>query len=202
MSYILDALKKSQQQKEQQVHTQSPLFASTQTPSATENNTWVWLIASAILLICSLFIWLIYQQIQQTNTPIKNPIIKSVPTIKQATTSPQKQTIAKSTPNKQTAAKTTKNAIKKTKTATKNPAQTTPKAPIETLRRIPKLNINSHIYSTLASKRKVTINSQEYQEGDWITDEVQLHEITQHGIRLKISQWFIDIGRSQGWQPL
>lgn len=238
MSYILDALKKSEQQKEQTDGSQTPLFLhNPPTPVASDTPRWVWGLGLGLLVACLLFIWLIYQQVSQSSLPLEPKEKVSSLSAQASVEKSESQTPAK------TKADTNahkKEAIKTTSTQN-SPAQTRPKpahkpvvpakpkpapkpvakpsspkspatppeaeiettaAPLKALKRIPRLEINSHIFSTLASKRKVTINSREYQEGDWITDEVQLHEITQHGVRLKLGRWFIDVGRSKGWQPL
>lgn len=221
MSYILDALKKSQQQKEQAQSSDVPMFLhnSTQPSQPEAASKWVWLIGSGLLIACFLFIWLIYQQINQPQTPVSNteqnsqspvPVIAPSPVQKPNKPKPIKQAQPAKTPSVASSPVMAKK-VKVTPKATprlQEPAkqelgeknQRTP--PLTALKRIPRLEINSHIFSTLPSKRKVTINMREYQEGDWLSDEVQLHEITPHGVRLKLGHWFIDVGRSQGWQPL
>lgn len=223
MSYILDALKKSQQQKEQAEPSDVPMFlhSSTQQSQPEPASKWVWLIGSGLLIACFLFIWLIYQQVNQPQAPISNS--------EQATQqSPQPFVIPKKSVQKPNLPEPIKQAkpaktpsvtnspvmAKEVKVTPKTPAQAQEPVeqeldkkhqsnpPLTALKRVPRLEINSHIFSTQPSKRKVTINMREYQEGDWLSDELQLHEITPHGVRLKLGSWFIDVGRSQGWQPL
>lgn len=238
MSYILDALKKSEQEKEQTDGSQTPLFLhNPPAPAASDTPRWVWGLGFGLLVACLLFIWLIYQQISQSSLLLepkdKTSSLNASASVEKAESQAPAKTKADTGAHKKEAV-TTINAQNapaqispkpihkpivpaKPKPAPKPAAKpSTPKipatppeaeiettaAPLKALKRIPRLEINSHIFSTLASKRKVTINSREYQEGDWITDEVQLHEITQHGVRLKLGRWFIDVGRSKGWQPL
>lgn len=74
--------------------------------------------------------------------------------------------------------------------------------PLDTLRRIPQLMINSHIYSPVAEKRSVIINNREWHEGDSLAAGVQLKEITPDGILLDADGWPVHVGRSKGWQAI
>ena len=74
--------------------------------------------------------------------------------------------------------------------------------PLTSLRKIPVLVINSHIYSGLASKRSVTINNKSQREGDYLTSEILLKEITPKGIVIEVDGWPLSISRQQGWQPI
>ncbi|MDK2777321.1 MAG: general secretion pathway protein GspB [Pseudomonadota bacterium] len=74
--------------------------------------------------------------------------------------------------------------------------------PMAALRRIPQLMINSHIYSPAADKRSVVMNNREWREGDVIADGVVLQEITADGIMLDVEGWPVHVGRSKGWQAI
>ncbi len=74
--------------------------------------------------------------------------------------------------------------------------------PLEALRRIPALMINSHIYSPLADKRSVTINNRAWREGEPLAEGIVLQEITPQGIVLDVDGWPLPVNRQQGWQPV
>ena len=74
--------------------------------------------------------------------------------------------------------------------------------PLESLRRIPALMINSHIYSPLADKRSVTINNRAWREGEPLAEGIVLQEITPQGIVLDVDGWPLPVNRQQGWQPV
>lgn len=212
MSYILDALNKSQQQKDQAQAENTPLLLQQAPPPPTSSGSkWVWFIGTGLLAACFLFIWLIYQQMTQYENSVQRqapsklaaPNHTDKPKPVTHTQQPELVKPAKPRPIQHQVSQPPKPPVpKKTLTPKKPPTATQAKAPLAALKRIPKLEINSHIYSKLVDKRKVNINGRSYLQGEWITDEVQLHEITQHGIRLKLDGWFIDVGRSKGWQPL
>lgn len=74
--------------------------------------------------------------------------------------------------------------------------------PLDTLRHIPQLMINSHIYSPVADKRSVVINNRQWNEGDMLAAGVLLKEITPDGILLDVDGWPVHVGRSKGWQAI
>ncbi|UZK03739.1 general secretion pathway protein GspB [Venatoribacter cucullus] len=74
--------------------------------------------------------------------------------------------------------------------------------PLQSLRRIPALMINSHIYSPLADKRSVTINNRAWREGEPLAEGIVLQEITPQGIVLDVDGWPLPVNRQQGWQPV
>lgn len=74
--------------------------------------------------------------------------------------------------------------------------------PLDTLRHIPQLMINSHIYSPVADKRSVMINNRQWNEGDMLAAGVLLKEITPDGILLDVDGWPVHVGRSKGWQAI
>ena len=74
--------------------------------------------------------------------------------------------------------------------------------PLQSLRRIPALMINSHIYSPLPEKRSVTINNRAWREGEPLAEGIFLQEITPQGIVLDVDGWPLPVSRQQGWQPV
>ncbi len=82
------------------------------------------------------------------------------------------------------------------------PVETRTLPPLSALRRIPALMINSHIYSPLPDKRSVTINNRPWREGEPLADGIILQEITPQGILLNVDGWTLPVNRQQGWTPV
>lgn len=85
----------------------------------------------------------------------------------------------------------------------KNPAQAEvinlERAPKEILEQIPKIEITSHIYSTDASRRSIVVNAKRLVEGDFIAPNLFLKQITAQGMIVDIQGWLLLIDRSRGW---
>ena len=65
---------------------------------------------------------------------------------------------------------------------------------------IPKMKFSSHIFSSESSLRSVTINNQIYQEEDMLTDELYLKEISEDGIIVRYQVYLIQISFLDEWQ--
>ena len=76
------------------------------------------------------------------------------------------------------------------------------RAPFEALERIPDLNITGHTFSSVPAKRTVTMNDRVWKEGEKVVDGVVLQEITRDGILLDVSGWPVVIGRTRGWKAI
>jgi len=64
---------------------------------------------------------------------------------------------------------------------------------------IPTLEISSHIYSSLAVRRSIVVNGERLVEGDFISPEIQVKEITQQGMIIDVNDWPLVVSRSRGW---
>ena len=76
--------------------------------------------------------------------------------------------------------------------------QTIAALPLDMQRRIPDLRFNSHIYSSMASARRVMINSILLREGDRFSG-MQLLEITPEGIVLSLDGLPFTVDASMDW---
>jgi len=76
------------------------------------------------------------------------------------------------------------------------------RAPFEALERIPDLDITGHTFSSVPAKRTVTMNGRAWQEGEQVVEGVLLKEITRDGILLDVSGWPVVIGRTRGWKAI
>jgi general secretion pathway protein B len=76
------------------------------------------------------------------------------------------------------------------------------RAPFEALERIPDLDITGHTFSSVPAKRAVTMNGRAWKEGEQVVEGVLLKEITRDGILLDVSGWPVVIGRTRGWKAI
>lgn len=64
---------------------------------------------------------------------------------------------------------------------------------------IPNIVVSSHIYSTLPERRSIVVNGQRLVETDFINPQVQIKEITHQGMVIDVDGSPLKIDRSRGW---
>ncbi|WP_347230769.1 general secretion pathway protein GspB [Vibrio sp. 10N.286.49.B3] len=64
---------------------------------------------------------------------------------------------------------------------------------------LPKMNLQTHMYSSDANRRWVKINGKEYQEGDWIEAELQLLTISAQSVTVEFNQQQIKLPALYDW---
>ncbi|QQD21392.1 hypothetical protein GJQ54_06230 [Oceanospirillaceae bacterium ASx5O] len=227
MSYILDALKKSEQQRA----SAQPVPAAVSLPVATA-PAWSALPGALVvlaLLLSLLLIWwwpesateLAPQTVTATPpTPVAEP--KAVLNSAEVADMPETRlpeapppvwvTADPSVTNEPAAVPELQPALPAdSRLAESRPEESRPVEarvetrrlpPLQSLRRIPALMINSHIYSPLPEKRSVTINNRAWREGEPLAEGIFLQEITPQGIVLDVDGWPLPVSRQQGWQPV
>ncbi|MFT7409682.1 MAG: general secretion pathway protein B [Oleispira sp.] len=84
------------------------------------------------------------------------------------------------------------------------PQLITPKIAVElaaknTQSLIPNINISSHIFSSLPARRSIVVNGERLAETDFITPNVQVKEITHKGMIIEVDGLSLVIDRSRGW---
>ena len=72
-------------------------------------------------------------------------------------------------------------------------------APQDIIDSLPILDISSHIFSTQAARRSIVVNGQRLIEGEYVAAEIQVKEITPQGMVIEINGWSLIVGRSRGW---
>ena len=65
--------------------------------------------------------------------------------------------------------------------------------------KIPNISITSHIYSSQAKRRSIVVNNERLVEGDFVSPQVQVQEITHQGMILKVNDSLLAVSRSRGW---
>ncbi len=66
--------------------------------------------------------------------------------------------------------------------------------------RLPALNFQTHVYSSNKTKRWVKVNGTEYNQGDWITDRIQLERIEQNSCLIRFDGESIEVPALYDWQ--
>jgi general secretion pathway protein B len=64
---------------------------------------------------------------------------------------------------------------------------------------IPNISISSHIYSSLPARRSIVVNGERLVETDFISSRVQVKEITHKGMVIDVDGLPIVVDRSRGW---
>ena len=64
---------------------------------------------------------------------------------------------------------------------------------------IPDIEVSSHIYSSLPERRSIVVNGQRLVETDFINPQVQIKEITHQGMVIDVDGSPLKIDRSRGW---
>ena len=63
------------------------------------------------------------------------------------------------------------------------------------------MDVSSHIFSTVPQKRSVVVNDVRYKEGEFINARAEIFEITPTGFVLSIGGKLAIVSRSRGWAP-
>lgn len=230
MSYILDALKKSEQER-QQLNPQSGAtnglinpewqqVTPTSTPKPTQSSTLLpGLILGALMaLLVAAGVWVFQDDEVALQTPVAEPVsLKSVqsesiqseqqqePVVATTDLSSQVETV----PVKATSVKTMPvKAVADTEIkAEAEPAPSVTRSqrtlpPLSVLRTVPDLIITGHIYSSMPDKRSVSMNGHEWSEGDYVNGNLFIKEITPDGIIVDVDGWSLPLKRNKGWQAI
>jgi len=233
MSYILDALKKSEQQRGngkipdvQTVHSSSLNYRDE------KKAYWPYVLIVAIVLNLIAIIYFIINKDSASNTITSNiettSAVVAIENKKIKNTEPQPTTTRKninldsSTENiteeaaKRPSAPAQKPATSNYNTSTEVKAVVTPEKrpenntqkniveyhdlPESTLRQIPTITVSAHIYSSNPSQRSIVINNNFLEEGDYVLDNLTLHEITTDGAIFDFNDTRFHYGVVSGWQ--
>jgi general secretion pathway protein B len=244
MSYILDALKKSQQEREAQNNEHNTPSLRVDEPAKKDLRPWL---TFATVIIFLLALWLGFEKFWASTpayspapaptdhatvqvpapsiikTPVAQmtavalapveeaelteysltdtaaPVFSSAKAVAHQAQSEQK---TESKPESRPQEKIPEPKIESEKAQVDTTSEKRALPPLTTLRKIPALFINSHIYSSVAAQRSVTINNRQWREGDPLTQDVIIQAITPQGVLLQVDGYSITVNRSQGWQPI
>jgi len=188
MSYILDALTKSEQDRERQ---QPPRLTSAHRGPPRNPPWWRWITALLVLAVLNtalIWYWMF-------DAPDPSP----VPAAEFGKTGDQPLRSAGS--NENLATRRTKPESQSTQPPQPEP---TPAVPVSTLpesiqKQIPDLTFTSHIYSSDPALRTVTINGRNFSEGDTVSNGLSLVEITKEGVVLRYLHYTFEMSVIRDW---
>jgi hypothetical protein len=191
MSYILDALNKSEQ--ERQTKKSPSINSQYRVPVASQQSSTYWIII-LIVLVCvnssGLYYWLTKTDDIEVQG-VENPaLVKSTPTVN-SISSP----ISNALPISKTSS--TLKVSSTLKAARKLPFSELP----ETIKhQLPDLNFSTHLYGEDKSFRMVNINGNMLKEGERISEDLWLTEITSEGVVLDYQEHLIEINILSNWR--
>jgi general secretion pathway protein B len=214
MSYILQALKKSQQERElaAQVSTSVTKKASYAAVEADDELASVsitgWLIAlfSVLMLIAGY----VYQQagskqseVQHAATLTENDVV-GVAVAQKVVTRELAVENGITSHVIEPALPAVKEVMPIAVIAPESPQVVIPKMPVEQAAKevqslIPNIDISSHIYSSMPARRSIVVNGERLVETDFITPHVQVKEITHQGMIIDVDGLPLVVDRSRGW---
>jgi general secretion pathway protein B len=214
VSYILDALKKSEAERSRGV------VPTLLTPShATFRSSAVgWVLIAALIVNAGLFAtWLYWPREVATATPTRAAERPSAETTDLGPSTAAASTVAASAPSP--SAPTASVAPSRSIAAQPNATAQAQQAPVEPepvvspppvpARRPPiasadsgtaDLSFSTHVYGTDASMRAVTMDGKRYVEGDEIRPGVRIREITETGVILDVNGRAIPVDVLQDWR--
>ncbi len=193
MSYILDALNKSEQErKANQTPDLSTIHRAPVPSGSRDANSHRWFFAIiAIIIVNAAGYWFwLTQSGQQNATAIANS--PAVP----ASTPPRQFKSPDVQPPDEAAASVP--ITNHTSAALAAPVRITD-LPREVQSRIPALRFSSHLFSEDAEFRMVNINGQMIREGNIVADGIRLLSITEDGVILTFQNYSIEVSVLQDW---
>lgn len=67
------------------------------------------------------------------------------------------------------------------------------------LQQIPRLRFEAHVFATASAQRWVKVNGRSLQEGQWVTADIRLREITPHYVLLEFGQTLFSMRALSEW---
>lgn len=213
MSLILDALKKSERERQRD---KTPGLQSIHLPlpRRERRSRWsLWLIAAIVAINAAVLAYWRMQQPTAPILPVASTATSDAP--KPNVSNPAEAAVQSSEPSGGASTNSTPAASSSAAEFTRMvPAQTSAaQTPAESSLRIeevgelpdtvrnnlPAMTFSFHVYSTNAQQRTIIINNRRVREGDEVSPGLQLQEITEDGVILLYQQHRIHIGVLSGW---
>lgn len=193
MSYILDALNKAEKDRQQNTPDLTETQHRTTSPPAPEKNNKIWLLGLVFIALLGAT-WLVLSPKEGIVPMIQKTPQDAQPTAHITPITSPKPVVAE--------------VIKPVGTAKLVPNHSVEKnmpnimGLDENIRRqLPSIQISAHVFGENASKRMVIINNRVFHEGDYITEQLQLLNITQQGIVLKFDSETFTMNIKDKWPP-
>jgi len=219
MSYILDALKKSEQQRD---HGKIPDVQTVHSSSLNYRNDkkaiWPYILITAVILnLIAIVYFIVDKNSVKITTVVENTRIKTEVDVDTLRPTPNEENNNIESPTK------TPEKIRTNETVQIKPSLPTPVNKItpavittqndtqediveyfdlseSTRLQIPTITVSAHIYSSNPVQRSIVINNKFLEEGDYVLDNLILHEITTDGAIFDFNGTLFRYGVVAGWQ--
>ncbi|PCI09083.1 MAG: hypothetical protein COB77_00925 [Gammaproteobacteria bacterium] len=224
MSYILDALKKSEQRRGHgEIPNVQTIHSSSLNYREEKKSYWPYVLITAIILNLIVVIYFIFYKEEkpviitahhseqattktlavaiekQITAPANNPV-KTAATIDTIDNNTVDENRIKTPHTTQHNTKKTRNDIDPRPASYQQETVEYFDLPKAMQQQIPTITISAHIYSTNPLQRSIVINNKLLEEGDHIMDELSLHEITKDGAVFDFRQTRFYLAVVSGWQ--
>ena len=205
MSYILDALKKSEQDRGNgSIPNVQTIHSSALNYHQEKRALWPWILIAALVVNIAILVYFLKTDnsdvpeknndttIQQNKVIIENiptPIIETVETPPLTTPTPEQTTTA-----------INHTAVKETSVVS-TPGQilNIDELPANIRQQIPNMVFSAHVYSSNPAQRSLVINNRFMEEGDTVDYDLVLLEITSHGAIFDFRGHRFSTGILSGW---
>ena len=217
MSYILEALKKSE--RERNVGDIPTINPNLEKSSDNSKTRWIIGLLGLVLVanIALIFYW--YQQnlderrtrqLRENQTLAQNKIApiptSPTPPIKEPLHTPE--AVSKTESNKPKTNPNIDTTTNHTNSENDTPTQATPSPQVKHLfdlppvfqAKVPTLEYSSHWFSENDKSRNVIINNRSLKEGDWINSNIQVVKIQQDRVTLKLEEQWFTLLALESWQ--
>lgn len=192
MSYILDALNKSEQERERK---QPPRLTTAHHKPRRAPPIWRWVIGLLGLAILNTGLVWYWLSESEDSSPLKK---RDASVIQEKPTANMELPEAVEPANQATRRETQGELITPSDADTAQPVRISA-LPTSIQKEIPDLSFTSHIYSNEPELRAVTINGRSVREGESVGNNLTLVEITEDGVILRYLHYTIEMSVIRDW---
>ena len=212
MSYILDALKKSEQDRGNgSIPNVQTIHSSALNYHQEKRALWPWVLIA--VLVFNIFI-LIYFLKPETNTqniaPSQNTVTNNNESVDQnisaVNTAPTPEPVVEETPaaaapvlEQKIPEQNNNKIIETAETETKKPLVAIDELPTNIRQQIPNMVFSAHVYSSEPMQRSLVINDRFMEEGDAVGYDLVLVEITRNGAIFDFRGYLFSASVLSGW---
>ena len=204
MSYILDALRKAEHERQSK---QSPDLHSLQSQAvsrhtAKQSNWQVYLLVIIVAVVASaLMFWFLEYGFSRNVSSVIDGSAGTVVTTSNAVSSDVSKEASLAATENTVNAKPVNEAGPPSEASSVQPRQLIPRQQASPAARalIADLTFSFHVYSQQATKRAIIINGQRMKEGDAISQSLTLHSVTPTGIVIAFEKSLISVAILEQW---
>ncbi len=210
MSYILDALRKSEQDRGQgDIPNVQTVHSSSLNYGSSKNTYWPYILIAAVLLNLIAIFYFIFdrEKVIETNTPHtseQDSKLIDTKSLEKNISSKKSMTTNIATKPHVKKKSTAKPIRKKTKKVNLNTGNQTTKnyydLPDSTKNKFPEINVSAHVFSENPLQRSIVINSNFMEEGEYVSKTLMVHKITRDGVIFDFEGNLISYSVVSQWQ--